>query len=154
LYSFTIILLNQILTFVSILNLNTVKVKIYIKYLISGGTAAAVNLFLLFIFHKTLGLRIVYATTLAFVVSFFVSFYAQKYWTFNDNNRDNIHKQMSVYLVVALINLLINALSMYGLVEVLGVWYMLAQFITSGAIAIESFVIYRHYIFNQKLSAQ
>lgn len=118
----------------------------------SGGSAALVHLLLLFIFHKIFDLRIVFATSIAFTVSFFVSFFLQKIWTFRDNCYYDMHRQMFIYLLVSLVNMGINAVSMYFLVEIFRVWYLLAQVIVSAAIAVESFLIYSHFIFKKKLS--
>jgi glycosyltransferase involved in cell wall biosynthesis len=55
---------------------------------------------------------------------------------------------MAVYMTVALINLFLNTVLMYILVDGFKAWYMLAQFIASGLIAIESYLVYKTFIFN------
>lgn len=125
------------------------KYKVYIKYLISGGTATFIDLFLLFIFHSIFDISIVPAATLAFLMAFFVSFYLQKFWTFRDNSKEKIGKQGILYFIVAAANLGVNAIGMYFLAEVLHVWYLLAQIIMCGAIAFYSFLIYNFLIFNK-----
>jgi putative flippase GtrA len=115
----------------------------------AGGAAAGTNLLLLYIFHGIFGLWIVLSTSLAFAVAFFVSFFLQKFWTFRDNEREQIVRQMSLYLAVGLTNLAINAVAMYLLVEILQVWYMLAQVVVGALIASESFLIYKLLIFRK-----
>ncbi len=123
--------------------------NLYIKYLIAGVTAAAVHISILSFFYRLVGLNIVVSTSLGFIVAFFVSFYLQKFWTFRDNGKEKIIKQMSIYLLVALCNLGINALAMYFLVEKLAIWYLLSQIIMNATIAIESFLIYKFIIFKK-----
>lgn len=124
--------------------------NLYIKYFISGLSAAMVHIALLSFFYRFIGLHIIVSTSLGFVVAFFVSFYLQKFWTFKDDGREKMIKQMSLYLFTALSNMAINAAAMYFLVEKFGVWYLLAQVLMSGTIAIESFLVYKLIIFNKK----
>jgi len=123
------------------------KRKQIIKYIISGGTAAAVNLGLLYFFTAVLNLWYLLSSVLAFIVSFLVSFFLQKFWTFGDSKKDIIYKQMAVYLFITLINLGINTASMYILVDYFKVWYMLSQFIVSASIALWSFMVYKFFVF-------
>ena len=126
------------------------KNKIYIKYFIAGITGAAVHLFILTVFYRFLGVSVVISTSLGFVVAFFVSFYLQKFWTFRDNGRDEMLKQMMIYFIVGAVNMTLNASLMYWLVEKLSVWYLLSQVMVSGVIAIESFLIYKFVIFKKQ----
>lgn len=123
--------------------------KRLIKYIISGGTAATTDLFLLFLFHDVLEINVVVAATLAFIAAFFVSFYLQKFWTFRDNSRDKIKQQMGIYFIVGAVNTVINAWGMNLLVNGWQVWYLLAQVIVAGSIALYNFAIYRFIIFKK-----
>ncbi|MFH1583345.1 MAG: glycosyltransferase [Candidatus Falkowbacteria bacterium] len=124
------------------------KYKQIIKYLIAGGTAAFVDLALLYILTDILGVWYLISACLAFAVAFFVSFFLQKFWTFRDADKEAMYKQMQVYLAVALANLTLNAVLMYVLVDGFKIWYMLAQVIVSGLIACESYFVYKIFIFN------
>lgn len=128
---------------------NIIKHKRPIKYLIAGGLAAFVDLSLLYFFTDILGIWYLFSACLAFVVAFFVSFFLQKFWTFRDNDKERMYKQMAVYLFVALVNFMINAVFMFMLVDGFKIWYMLAQVVTSGLIACESYLVYKFFIFNQ-----
>ncbi|OIP78808.1 MAG: hypothetical protein AUK20_03045 [Parcubacteria group bacterium CG2_30_45_37] len=125
------------------------KYKRIVKYLIAGSAGAFTNLVFLYIFTEFIGLWYLISTSLAFVIAFCVSFFLQKFWTFRDGNSEIIYKQMAAYFSVALANLGLNGLLMYFLVDGFGIWYMLAQLITSGSIAIESYWVYKKFIFNR-----
>ncbi|MFA5318145.1 MAG: glycosyltransferase [Patescibacteria group bacterium] len=125
------------------------KNKVFAKYLISGCTAAATDLGLLFIFTDLAGLWYVFSAAIAFAAAFFVSFFLQKFWTFRDNSRDKMRSQMAVYLSVGLINLGVNSYGLYLLVEYLSLWYLLAQIIMGIGIAVYSFLIYKFFIFSK-----
>lgn len=129
------------------------KYKQIIKYLIAGSTAALVDLSLLYFFTSLLGVWYLVSACLAFTLAFFVSFSLQKFWTFRDIDKEVMYKQMKIYLAVALANLALNAALMYIFVDGFKVWYMFAQFIASGLIACESYLVYKIFIFNQTVKS-
>lgn len=109
-----------------------------------------VDLSLLYFFTDILGVWYLISTSLAFVAAFFVSFFLQKFWTFRDNGKERIYRQMGAYLAVASTNLCLNALLMFILVDGFKVWYMFAQFFASGLIACESYFVYKVLIFYKR----
>jgi glycosyltransferase involved in cell wall biosynthesis/putative flippase GtrA len=120
-----------------------------IRYIISGGTATMADLILLYLFTDVFGIWYLFSAILAFCLSFFVSFFLQKYWTFRDREQEKIYRQMGLYLAVAVTNLGLNTLLMFLLVDILGIWYLLAQVLVISVIAVESFLIYKFLIFNR-----
>lgn len=117
------------------------------KYLISGATVNVVELSLLYIFTEYLGIWYLFSSVLAFLFAFCLSFSLQKFWTFQDKKTEDMHKQASLYLFISVCNLGINVVALYLLVQVAGLWYMFAQVLINGAIAIWSFVLYKFVIF-------
>lgn len=126
--------------------------KVYIKYVIAGGTAASIDLGLLFIFTDLFGIWYITSAALAFMLAFFVSFSLQKFWTFRDSSTDGIYQQMSMYFVIAVVNLLLNTGLMYVLVDYFHIWYMFSQVFVGGLVACWSFLIYKFYIFKNNVS--
>ena len=125
------------------------KKKQLVKYVIGGGTAAMVDISLLYAFTDIFELWIVYSASLAFLLAFFVSFYIQKHWTFDDDRKTGATRQLILYFGVGVINLAINAGGMYILVEKFNVMYILAQIGIGAAIAISSFLVYKFIIFKR-----
>ena len=119
------------------------------RYLVSGGTAAAINLGLLYILVSLLHLWYLGATVIAFVVSFVASFILQKFFTFMEGSRERIPFQLGVYLGIILANLLVNVFLMFLIVDKLGMHYLIAQFFASGFIAIYSYFLYKYFVFHQ-----
>lgn len=116
------------------------------RYLISGGSAAVVDLLALHIFVKCFSMWYVLAAILAFLIAFGVSFTLQKFWTFKDVSK-KVTSQVTVYFIVSVINLGINTLLMYIFVDYVHVHYLLSQIIASGILAISSYFIYSSFIF-------
>jgi len=124
-----------------------------LKFIISGGITAVVGLSLLYALTDLLGLWYLFSAVLAFIGSFFCSFFLQKLWTFGDKSQGRVYRQMSLYMLVALMNLVFNTALMYLFVDIFGIWYVLAQAIIDVVLAIGSFLIYGSVIFNQKTSS-
>ncbi len=137
--------------------------KVYVKYVISGGTAAFVDLVLLYALIDIFKVYYLLSASIAFLVAFFVSFYLQKFWTFRDNSREKIYKQISLYFAVGTTNVCINAAGMYVLVEHIlpeiviagkfNATYVVSQIIMGAFIAVSSFLIYKFVIFKKKKKA-
>lgn len=125
-----------------------------LRYLVSGSTAAVVDLGLLFVFTDLFNVHYLWSAIFAFVGAFFVSFLLQKFWTFQDTSVDRVHAQATLYFVVAVVNLALNTFLMYVFVDGLHVGYLLAQVIASGLIACESFFISRHVVFKVRKKAE
>lgn len=130
------------------------KRKRILKYLIAGSIGAFINLALLYFFTDILKIWYLTSASMAFAAAFFVSFFLQKFWTFSDNDKKAMRKQMRAYLSAALANLALNALLMYVLVEGFKIWHMLAQFAANGIIACESYFIYKFFIFNRRAKSE
>ena len=124
-----------------------------LRFLISGGSAAATNLGILFLFAHYLHIWYVSASVIAFILSFVVSFSLQKFWTFSDPSMRMLPAQMAKYLSFMVLNLGVNTLMMYMLVEYAHMHYMFAQLLTMGAIAFVSFFVYQHLIFKREVVA-
>jgi len=118
-----------------------------LRFLISGGSAAVINLSVLYVFTDVLHVYYVASSVVAFLFAFVLSFTLQKYWTFKETSQELIKRQLALYLIAAAVNLGFNTLLIYCFVEYAGFHYLLAQVATSAIIAIESFFLYKHIIF-------
>jgi len=120
-----------------------------VKYIFSGGMATATNLLILYLLTEYVHLYYLASSVVAFISSVVVSFTMQKFWTFDNQSTENLHKQFSLYFFVVILNLALNTFLVYALVEWFLVWYLLAQFIAGAVIAVASFFVYRNFIFKK-----
>ncbi len=123
-----------------------------VRYIIAGGSAAVINIGLLYVFTEIFHTWYVTSEIIAFAFAFVVSFILQKFWTFEDKSMQLAHQQLLLYFVVAMINLVINALLIYLFVEYLHVHYILSQIIIAALVAIESYFVYQIFIFKKKVT--
>ncbi len=117
------------------------------RYVVSGGTATAVNLLVLYLLVDHAGMHYLSASVLSFLSSTVVSFTLQKFWTFRNRATERMHFQFALYALITVTNICINTALMYGFVDVLGVWYLAAQVLSGGLIAIASYFTYQKLVF-------
>jgi putative flippase GtrA len=113
------------------------------RYIVSGGSAAVINLGTLYILTRWCGVWYLAASILAFVASFLVSFGLQRTWTFQISGTQAIVKHTTLYLLVALLNLALNTLIVFTLVHFAHFEPLLAQFTGGVIVALEGFFLYR-----------
>ena len=121
-----------------------------IRFVLSGGTAAAFQLLLYIALSRPLGLNYLVATSISFICALVVSFLLQKYVTFQDKDQAAIPNQFALYAGFAVFNLAANSLLMYTFVSLLGIHDIAAQVMVMGTIAVWSFVVYQKFIFRQR----
>jgi len=132
------------------------KESIYklIRYGISGVSAAAVNISILYALVQYGGLHYLTASISAVLSSMVFGFVLQKYWTFNNKSSHALHAQAAGYLVVGMLNLVINTSLMYLFVTILGIWYVAGQVLAGIAIAITGYIAYHQFVFTSASDQQ
>ena len=118
-----------------------------VRYLTSGGSAAAVNVITLFILVQVFGLYYLFSSVISFIAGLVVSFLMQKYFTFNDYSRHIIKKQIIFYAALHTLNLCLNTLLMYVGVDLLKIHYIIAQVVIIGFLAMCNFFTSKHLVF-------
>mgnify|MGYP001584871578 CR=1 FL=1 len=114
-----------------------------IRFLISGGIAAGVQLGTLYVVTHVLGLWYMYASLIAFVLAFATSFTLQKFWTFEEKDTRLLHSQALSCFVFALVGIAVNSTLLYVFVEYFGMQYLSGQIVVSALLAVLNFQFYR-----------
>lgn len=109
--------------------------------------AFSANIALLFLFTNEFGFWYLISSVIAFTGALFVSFLMQKYWTFRSSEHGAVVTEAWMTIILALINLILNTVLMYIFVELVHVYYLLAQVLAAGIIAIETYFVYKNIIF-------
>jgi putative flippase GtrA len=125
-----------------------------IRFIISGGTSAAVDLLLLFLLNSVLGVQYLASAVLAFIGAFGVSFTLHKFWTFRSHG-ERAHKQAMLYLLASLFGLLLNTVLMYLFVQHIfarvissaKINVMASQVVVGAIVAFVSFFISHRFVF-------
>jgi len=124
--------------------------KMLAKYVMSGSTAALIQLCVLAFLVEVLHLWHLHAVIYAYLVSATFAFFMQKFWTFRDSSMNKAHFQMFSYLMLASVAFLMNIGLMYLFVDIFGLWYLFAQIITMGMVVVIVFLSNKYIIFNRE----
>lgn len=122
--------------------LNPALVKA-LRYIISGGSAAVVNIGTLYLLTHYFSVWYIAASIIAFLLSFVVSFTLQRTWTFEVKGNRSLVEHTTLYFLVVLGNLFLNTGFVFVFVEYLHLSYVLAQFLAGLIISFVSFFLYR-----------
>ena len=121
--------------------------RFFFKYCLGGGVAFLVDLSLLYIFTEYLHLWYIYSATLSFVITAVVNYTIQKYWTFKNDSRQ-IFRQLTIFISIQILGLILNNILLYCLVEFLGLWYIVGKIIAAGIVLIWNFGAGKAFVFN------
>lgn len=120
-----------------------------LRFLIAGGTAAAVNFSILYTLTEYAHVWYLASAVVALSFGFITSFTLQKFWTFRNMPLTRVHVQASQHLMLSLANIAVNLVFLYVFVEYLHIWYMFAQGISAGMLATVNYFVYRSHIFRE-----
>ncbi|MCX6703311.1 MAG: GtrA family protein [Candidatus Zambryskibacteria bacterium] len=121
-----------------------------VRYIIAGGTSAAVNLGLLSLLYYVFDIYYLYASIFSSVVAFFVSLTLHKFWTFQDYSRKDIYTQIGKYSMTSLFGLLLNTTLLYVFVDHFHFFVYFSQILAGGLVAGITFFISRSLVFKGK----
>ncbi len=117
------------------------------RYIVSGLTAAAIQLGSLALLVEKGILSHTAAVPVAFVLSAIVAFILQKFWTFGHRTIEGMHFQIGLYMVLLAVALLLNVILMYVFVDLAHMWYVLAQIVTIALVTIVTFLSNKYFVF-------
>lgn len=120
--------------------------SLFFRYVFSGGSAAAIDIGLLYALTTYLKIYYLAAASFAMTVSFLIRFLLQKYVTFKDDN-NHIKKQFISYSLLYAMSLFATNVLLYLLVEKFGLSVLPAQIFSILSIASASFFVYKLLIF-------
>ena len=102
----------------------------FIRFLLVGGTALSCSLAGFYLLVDQAGISYLLATAILFFVVNFFSFLLNKYFTFRT---ESVHflREMGRYYAIMASSFVLNLISMFLLVDVLGLWYITASVITA-----------------------
>ncbi len=85
------------------------------------------------------------AQSVSFLMGMFVSFFLNKYWSFRSDGPAK--REFARYAMLAVVNLLLSNLMLWGLVSGFGMVAWLAKLVVMALIACWNFVIFQRLVF-------
>ena len=118
-----------------------------LRYIFAGGIATAFNLVILFICVHYLKIWYLIGAIIAFCCAVVISYTLQKFFVFKNYSRKDMGRQFFNFFIFTLFILGVNTLLMYVFVDVIGLWYILAQIFASIITACANYIYFSKFIF-------
>jgi putative flippase GtrA len=112
-----------------------------LRFLSAGGLGVLLYYLVLYTLTDFIGVWYLASAAIASIVNWTSNFVLQKFWTFQNKDRKNLHKQAGIYAVMAIGLFGANLLLLYVLVDYLRLWYLGAQVIVTVLLTGVSFII-------------
>ncbi|MRI33772.1 GtrA family protein [Endozoicomonas sp. OPT23] len=118
-----------------------------IKFVVVGGSAAAVHLACLWALVQLAGFSEISSNALAFVVAFIVSYTGQSLWTFNHKQHDLKSSGLRFLIVQLFCSFVLNQGLYTLLISYTSLHYLLASFIVLASVPIVTFTLSKYWAF-------
>ena len=118
-----------------------------IRYILAGGIATAFNLVILFICVHYFHLWYLTSAIISFCLAVIISYLLQKFFVFRNYYTNNIRTQFLNFFIFNLVMLGLNTLLMYIFVDIISLWYLLAQALSSAITACINYIYFNKIIF-------
>jgi putative flippase GtrA len=124
--------------------------SLFVRYVFSGGTAAAIDVIILYILAVHYGVYYLAAATSAMTVSFIARFILQKFITFQNDDRTHEKRQFAYYSILYIASLAATNALLYVFVDILGFPLVISQIVSILLIACACYFIYQLFIFTEE----
>ena len=112
-----------------------------VRFCIAGAAGIVVYYASLYYLTEYLGVYYIASAVVGFILNTVLNFFLQKFWTFQNKDAELVHRQVMLYVAMAVSFLIGNTLFLYLMVQYLHMWYIGAQVILTVIISILSFII-------------
>lgn len=113
-----------------------------VRFIVSGASAALLNLCLLWLFTRQFGLWYLVAAALSYAFSVCYNFVLQRTWTFNGTD-GSVKRQVLQFALTNLFGLALNSALLFMLVSSFGFSLFVSQVFVSLVVAAFSYFVYR-----------
>ena len=117
-------------------------------YSVGGALAFVVDFGLLYLLTEHAGLWYLASATIAVIVAIIVNYSWQRLVTFKSLER-NVAKQFSKFVTISLVAIVLNIIFMYVLVDIAGLWYLLAKVFVTMVVWFWNFLGNKYFTFRQ-----
>lgn len=113
-----------------------------LRFCIVGGVSFLVDYSLLYMCTEFAGITYLYSSAIAFTVSVIINYWLCLIFVFKNKQKQS-SKQKALFIGSSIVGLGLNQLCMYGFVEILGIYYMLAKIMATAIVTIWNYVMKR-----------
>ena len=129
--------------------IDILKRNTLIKYSTVGISGTAVDILVLYFLVDILGLGVILAASISFILAATNNFLWNNIWTF----REDVHKRFISlryirFMIVSVIGLILTIFLMYIFNSILFIWYILAKIMTSIVVLLWNYYANKHWTLN------
>lgn len=124
----------------------------FVRYFITGGMSALVDLALFWIFTQYMGVYYILAALLSFCVAFTLNYVLSRYWVFGPGRRAIAH-EATLVLIVSVVGLGLHIAVLWMLVEWFSLPEMLAKIVATGLVFFWNFGARQYWVFSHSQQA-
>lgn len=117
------------------------------KYFIVGGVAFIFDFSVLFVLTEYYAVSYLTSAAVGFIVGLNVNYFLAKYFVFKESKIKNQKKEYMLVAAVSFFGLALNQGLIWGLTELLGVYYLFSKIISTVIIFVYNFIVRKIYIF-------
>jgi len=117
------------------------------RYVISGLISASAEYTILLVLTEFAGLWYILSNTVAYVSGFWLSFLLNRFWSFK--SKDNLLRQLLLYCILFVFNLILTNMFLYILTSVAGIPYAISKVFVMGVAVLWNFIIYKKIIYRK-----
>lgn len=126
------------------------EVKRITEYIVSGGAYFWTGYLVFFIVDKGFEGSFFWAKALATLAGWTINYILQRYWVFNNPKLAKHQTEVTDrYIVITLVDFVLDYLIVYGLKEV-GITPYIGQFISAGFFTVWNYLFYKYWVFPDK----
>lgn len=125
--------------------INSKIFKQIIKFGVVGAIAFLVDYILLYVLTEFLGIYYLVSSTISFVVSLIVNYILSIFWVFDVKKKQTI-KEVSLFVFLSLVGLIINQIIMYLGSDVLEIHYMICKLFATFIVMVYNFITRKIFI--------
>lgn len=119
--------------------------KQFKKYIATGFMSFILEYLIFFMMYTGFGVWYIISNTVAYVIVFWFNFLLNRFWSFK--SRDNVKRQLIIYSVLFIYNIMATNGMLYFLFEIAGVVPLISKVLVMGMVVSWNFIIYKKVIY-------
>ncbi len=120
-------------------------IKQILKFGIVGLLAFIIDYGLLYMLTEFLKIHYLISSIVSFSVSVIFNYIMSIKWVFDINKKQGI-KDFIVFIVLSIIGLIINSILMYLMVDMIGMYYMIAKLFSTVVVMVYNFITRKIFV--------
>lgn len=126
--------------------------KQILRFGVVGGTAFLIDYGVLFCLTEFAGFNYLVSACISFIVSVIYNYVLSILWVFDARQDRSKTAELAVFIGLSVVGLGLNQLGMWLLVDLAGIYYMLAKIVVTAVVMVYNFITRKIFIEGKKAS--